>query len=319
MPNEISAPDPFLRLTPLDYHDIYYPLGFPLQLQTNSEQILRAAKENWGARPRAFEKQPFTLRVAVDPGGSHPAPPVYRAQEHVMSILSDRENFAVCDYTRHFAFCRLNEAAAADTSFTAYYFLEAIANFSLTQLYLTPVHGACVASKNQAALLCGPSGAGKTSLAYFCARRGWTYISDNESWLVRSGGRLVVGNPARIRFRENAGMLFPELEGLASAPHPNGKMSIAVSPGALGIAHTAFQGSVERVVFLSRQGDSGATLRPVRSHQALERFLSDLPLYEDWVHEEQHTSLARMAGLHPVELRYGNLESAFRCLEEMLR
>lgn len=319
MANEIPAPDPFLRVTALDYHATYYPLGFPLQLQTNSPQILQAAKENWDARPRAFDKQPFTLRVIVAQGGPLPPPPVYRAQEHLMSVLSDRDNFAVCDYTRHFAFCRLNEAAAADASFTAYYFLEALVNFSLTQLYLTPLHGACVASNNQAVLLCGPSGAGKTSLAYFCAKRGWTYISDNESWLVRAGGRLVVGNPARIRFRESARLLFPELEGRNAAPHPNGKMSIAVSPRALGIVKTAFQCCVERVVFLSRQAGAGAALRPVGSDRALERFLSELPLYEDWVHEEQQTSLARIAGLHPVELRFGSLEGAFRCLEEIVR
>src|SRR5262249_4462796 len=149
--------------------------------------------------------------------------------------ISDAENFAVCDYTRNFAFCRLNSAAAADRAFTSYYFLEAIANFSLAQLYLTPVHGACVARNGQGVLLCGPSGAGKTSLAYHCAKNGWTYISDNESWLVRSGGRLLVGNPHRLRFRENAFEIFPELMEIPAVPHPNGKMSVEAAPGALGL------------------------------------------------------------------------------------
>lgn len=315
----MSAPDPFLRLTGLDLQFVYYPLGFPLQLQTNSAEIVQAARENWGARPQAFEKPTLLLRVIVDPGVAHPEPPVYRGQEHLMSILSDRDNFAVCDYTRNFAFCRLNSAAASDTAFTAYYFLEAIANFSLTQLYLTPVHGACVARNNQAVLLCGASGAGKTSLAYYCSRRGWTYISDNESWLVRSGGRLLIGNPERLRFRESARQLFPELTQYPSVTTPNGKQSIVVSSRSLGLKKTAYQCEVERVVFLTRKPDSPTVLRPLPGQAALERFLSDLPVYEDWVREEQQTSLSRIAELNAVDLRYGNLESAYRRLEEMIR
>ena len=232
-----------------------------------------------------------------------------------MSIVADHENFAVCDYTRHFAFCRLNEAAAGDPSFAGYYFLEAIANFTLTQLYLTPVHAACVARKGQGVLLSGASGAGKTTLAYFCAKKGWTYVSDNESWLVRAGGRMLLGNPRRIRFRESAAELFPELKGQRAAPHPNGKMSIEVNPDGL---ETAYQCGVERVVFLARQPGGRTTLRPVRNGDALEYFLAELPVYEDWVREEQQISLNRIAELNPVELRYGDLESAWRALESLV-
>jgi hypothetical protein len=307
--------DPFLRETPLELQCIYYPLGFPLQLKTNSAEVWKAAEATWGGRPQAFEKPPLELRVIVAPGGGHPPNPVYRGQAHLMSILSDQENFAVCDYTRKFAFCRLNAAAVHDQSFVSYYFLEAIANFALTQLYLTPVHAACVVRNGQGVLLSGASGAGKTTLAYFCAKKGWTYVSDNESWLVRSGGRVLLGNPRRIRFRESAADLFPELNNQQAALHPNGKMSIEVSPNGL---ETAFQCGVERVVFLARQSGSTTTLRDIRSGDALQHFLSELPVYEDWVREEQQISLNRIAELNPVELRYSDLESAWQALESLV-
>ncbi len=307
--------DPFLRETPLEHRCIYYPLGFPLQLKTNSLEVLNAAEATWGGRPQAFAKPPFELRLIVDAGEAHPPNPVYRGQEHLMSIVSDSENFAVCDYTRKFAFCRLNTAAVHDQSFVSYYFLEAIANFALTQLYLTPVHAACVARRGQGVLLSGASGAGKTTLAYFCAKKGWTYVSDNESWLVRSGGRVLLGNPRRIRFRESAIDLFPELKGQQAAQHPNGKMSIEVSPNGL---ETADQCNVERVVFLARQSGAPTTLHGIRSGEALEHFLSELPVYEDWVREEQQISLNRIAELNPVELRYSDLESAWQALESLV-
>jgi hypothetical protein len=307
--------DPFLRLASLQRQCVYYPLGFPLHLKTNSAEVANAAEAAWGEWPQAFEKPPLELRAIVEPGGGRPPNPVYRGQGHLMSIVADRENFAVCDYTRNFAFCRLNEAAAADQSFVGYYFLEAIANFSLTQLYLTPVHAACVARSGHGVLLSGPSGAGKTTLAYFCAKKGWTYVSDNESWLVRAGGRVLLGNPRRIRFRDSAISLFPELNGHPAAPHPNGKMSIEITPGGL---ETAYQCSVERVVFLARQPGVQATLRPIRSEDALDHFLAELPVYEDWVREEQQISLNRIAGLKPVELRYSDLEGACRAIESLL-
>ena len=310
-----SKMDPFLRETPLEHRCLHYPLGFALQLKTNSAEALEIAEATWGGRPQAFEKSPLEVRLIVEPGGGHPPKPVYRAQAHLMSIVSDRENFAVCDYSRKFAFCRLNAAAINDRSFVSYYFLEAIANFTLTQLYLTPVHAACVALKGQGVLLSGASGAGKTTLAYFCAKKGWTYVSDNESWLVRAGGRTLLGNPRRIRFRESAVELFPELKSQQPSPHPNGKMSIELSPEGL---DTAYQCGVERVVFLARQAGAPTTLRRVPNGDALEYFIAELPLYEDWVREEQHISLNRIADLNPVELRYSDLESAWRALESLV-
>ncbi|MEO7652486.1 MAG: hypothetical protein ABIZ80_18640 [Bryobacteraceae bacterium] len=49
-----------------------------------------------------------------------------------MSIVSDAQNFAVCDHTRKFAYCRLNAEGVRDRAFAGYYFLQAIANYMLT-------------------------------------------------------------------------------------------------------------------------------------------------------------------------------------------
>ena len=42
MTEQLTGPDPFLRQTPLDLQCVYYPLGFPLHLKTNSPQLLWA-------------------------------------------------------------------------------------------------------------------------------------------------------------------------------------------------------------------------------------------------------------------------------------
>jgi hypothetical protein len=220
-----------------------------------------------------------------------------------MSAISDAENFAVCDYTRNFAFCRLNQNA--DRDFISYYYLQALVNFSLTQLYLTPVHAACVARNGRGVLLCGESGAGKTSLAYHCARNGWTYVSDNESWLVRGQEPLLVGDPRRIRFRETAVQLFPELMGKQAVPHPNGKLSIELITSHIATSQSCH---IARVVFLSRKpGD------------AVEHLLSEIPVYEDHVRRAHRASLEKIAQLDPVELSERRLDDAARILEELVK
>src|SRR5204862_4982641 len=99
---------------------VYYPLGFPLHLATNSPEIEKTAAENWGRYRKAFDTPPLRVRVSVEAGDDAPVQPIYRGQEHLMLIASDARNFAVCDHTRASVFCWLSEAAARDRAFTGY-------------------------------------------------------------------------------------------------------------------------------------------------------------------------------------------------------
>jgi hypothetical protein len=304
-------PDPLLIKRELPLEAEFYPLGFPLRLATNSTEVMEAAACAWRAFPAAFAVEPIALRVVVEPGHDPPAPPLFRAQRHLI-VISGGPNFAVCDHTRNFAFCHLNTAAAADREFTRYYFLEAMALFMLTQLHVTPVHAACIARGGRALMLCGESGAGKSTLAYACARRGWTYISDNESWLLRSDGRTILGHPTRIRLRDTAAALFPELAGCPAVSF-NGKQSIILDSAGLA---TAFQCRPERIIFLQRDGHQ-ATLAPAAG--ASERLLADIIEYTPEVRAAHRASLERFTEIPALELHYTGLDDAIPALEGLVR
>ena len=53
------------------------------------------------------------MEAIVEPGGALPQQPVYRAQGRIMNIVSDASHFGGSDYSRHFAYLRLSEAAAS--------------------------------------------------------------------------------------------------------------------------------------------------------------------------------------------------------------
>src|SRR5665213_4384659 len=103
---EKVIPDPVLSSFELPLRQTFYPLGFPLELQTNSAEVIAAASEGWGAFQQAFNERPVRLCLGVLEGesGALPLESVVRSREHMMSIIADPENFVVCDFNRGFAF-----------------------------------------------------------------------------------------------------------------------------------------------------------------------------------------------------------------------
>ena len=297
----------------------YYPLGFPLRLRSNSRLVMDAASASWSAFPAAFATPPIEVQALVEniPNGSPATPPDYRGREHLFLIAGGSGDSAVCDHQRGFAFCRLNEATARQTTFTAYYYLEAIALHLLTQLYVTPVHAACLAKEGAGILLCGDSGAGKTSLAYACAKRGWCYVSDNESWLLRDHAKLIaLGNPHRIRFRDSAPALFPELHGREPFLFANGKMSLSLEMSNRTEFSIAYRAEISHLVFLDRGGRAG--IRTMPKEEALGKLFSGVPAYSAPVREQHEASLRRLVAAETVCVSYESLETGGDLLEELV-
>jgi hypothetical protein len=298
---------------------VYYPLGFPLRVETNSQQVLRAAALTWAGYGPMFDASPVRLRVRVEPGQTNFTPPAYRGQEHLMTILGGQGDFAVCDYTRRFAWCQVSESTAADPEAFGYFYLHAMACHILTQCHVTPLHAALIARSSSGIALCGASGAGKSSLAYFAARRGWTFLSDNESWLVReTAPPEIVGTPDRIRLRPSAAELFPELAGIEPSLRANGKMAVQLSATGIADLPTAQRCKVLRLVFLDRRPPAAPRLAPVPVAEALGLLLADVPMYEAHVRNAHRDSLCRLLATPALRMTYGTMEEALGLLDQLV-
>jgi hypothetical protein len=153
----------------------------------------------------------------------------------------------------------------------------------------------------------GPSGAGKICLAFSCAKRGWTYVSDDGCSLVRGrGDAIVLGKPHQIRFRTSAADLFPELGGWPASIARDGDPSIEVDTAAMPEIATATSARVEAVVFLSRSAGGPARITCLDKAEAQARLESELAMWEQHVHEEQKASLRTLVELPTVTLRYND-------------
>ena len=313
--------DPFLYTTELPLRADLYPLGFAFEFSTNSQHVVQAATEGWGGFPRMFEAPPFEVRVAVANDDESPCPSGFtlRAQRHLLAMISDAQNFAVLDMAGRFAFCWISSATARNQQWFRYFYIDTIIHLMLWRSHLTRIHASCVARNRRGVLLCGDSGAGKSCLAYACARRGWTFLSDEATSLVRgSGERIALGKPWQMHFRDTAVEVLPELNGRLAAPNFVGKMTIEVQTAGLPGIATGFRCRAEAVVFLNRDGSAPARLAPLPKEEGWRRLERDLPLFELPVHEEYKACLRHLLDAGVYELRYGDLDCAVAELESLL-
>ncbi len=328
MPEDLSpiqvTTDPVLSMFELPLRATFYPLGYPLILETNSHDVIHAAEEGWAGFERMFSEDPVRVCLGVaDSDWESPLPAsIIRARENLMSIVADPENFMLCDFNRGFAFGWVTRSTAADHPLLRYRFLTAGGETLAQQRALAPLHGALVMRNGTGVMLCGDSFAGKSTLAYACARFGWTYVSDDGTYLVRGrDDRFAIGGPHSIRFRPDAPELFPELADHLPTVRPNGKIAIEVRTCDLRIA-TATGCVVDHVVFLDREqqcNHPGTTsVHRYPEDQARESWAQYAVLGPDDVRAAQRRCYEQLLDARLWKMQYSRLDDAVARLERLV-
>jgi hypothetical protein len=313
--------DPLLYDFEMPLQATYYPFGFSLEITTNSPEVLAAAEESWGHFRKSFSEPPLQIRIGVLDGGPAecPAVQVIRQQRGLLVRVADAEDFSVSDMNHGFAFVWLTRAAVENRGYLRWHFIEGVA-WDLLVRYLTPVHAGCVRFEDHGVLLCGESGAGKSSLAFACAQKGWTYVADDGCCIVRGRqGRMVVGNPYQIRFRESAVELFPELKNRRLARSAIGEMALEVPTASLPEIRTTTHSLVDYIIFLNREDPGPARLLRFPRDTALHWFEKIIFPGEKDAVEAHRASVRQLLEAEVFELRYAHLDSAIQQLEALVR
>jgi hypothetical protein len=313
-------PDPVLSAFELPLRRTFYPLGYPLVLETNSPDVIQAAEEGWGAFERMFSEDPVRVCLGVAEGDSESPLPasVIRAREHLMSIVAGPENFMLCDFDRGFAFGWVTRSTAADHPLLRYQFLTAGGATLGEQRALAPLHGALVMRNGTGVMLCGDSFAGKSTLAYACARAGWTYVSDDGAFLVRdSDKRYAIGDPYGIRFRTDAPDLFPELADHLPTVRPNGKIAIEILTRDLGL-RIAPGCIVDHVVYLDREGGGRASIHHCAADRAREDWTRCACLGTADIRAAQRRCHERLLRARLWKMQYSDLDDVVARLERLV-
>jgi hypothetical protein len=312
--HELEAPELSLRGT-------FYPLGFPMELRTNSSEVLLQASELWSVFEKRFDTEPICVDVHVVKGDSMECPPapVCRIMMPLIFGIADGGNFILADLEKRRTRIAVSRATVNHGSFFKYFFLGSAPLSHIATRYTTPLHAACVSLDGRGVLLCGDSGAGKSSLSYACARANWTYVTDDSSYLLNHGkDRLVTGNCHQIRFRPTATELFPEVTGLEITPRATGKPSIELPTASIPQMICAQTARVDFMIFLNRRSGGPSELVPYRKDVARHFFRQVLygPAESLAV---QYEAIEWLLTANILELRFTSLDWATNRLEKLIR
>lgn len=247
---------------------LYFPLGYPVALSSDSEAVHAAADESWPCREPLFDESPIAVAVHVAPGGRlapnfAPYEVAFTGSPSGFRFVSGDTKFAEGDFRNRSAALYLDESTVRNRPYFRFHFLEAAVLQLISALHHAPIHAACVtppsAMHPAGILLCGDSGAGKSSLTYACARAGWTFTSDDASFLIRDndGPPTVVGDAGRMRLRPQSAMLFPELASRTATERGNGDQRLQILTKELPVK-TSPQAAIAQVVLLNRDDLSPA-------------------------------------------------------------
>ncbi len=328
--------DPLLLSIETPLRATFHPLEVPLEIETNDRRVLESADSSF----RIFSAPELT--AALLPGPASPgarlrmrlvqAPeaatnppwpaPAYRLWRDLFAVVCGPDNFLTADLVRREAMGFFSPAMLEDREFFCWTFLECATYVLLVRHYFTPVHAACVVRDGQGICLCGPAGAGKTCLAYACARAGYSLLADDVVYLLRSERHPQLrGNPSRLHFPVPARDLFPELRQVLVGIRRDGREFLAVPAEEWLPGRAVTQAELGAVVFLERATEcgAGAALEPVAAAEAHRLLFDALPPDMD---EEQIMAAHRLTIEHLVQagayrLHYSTLEQAWQQLERL--
>jgi hypothetical protein len=287
-----------------------HPLGYPVDIVSNHEAVLAAASKSWESWPALFHETPMRFEIDTHEGHVPIRVPSFAAPTGWLKFSAGDRNFAAFDLEARTGYMSVGVSALRDESAFRHHWLEAFVLTALDSVFFTPLHAACVARDGTGTLLCGDSGAGKSSLAYACARRGWTLVSDDAVHLAPGPENVGVGGSNLIHLREPARALFPELRDLAAGSAPNGKQAIEIDSAAQGF-HTARRAVASRCYFLRRRPGPPA-VHPYPVDAAIQYFLKYL-LPRDTSAAKRH--LRGFLSPQPNVLEYQHMEDAIAVLE----
>jgi hypothetical protein len=235
----------------------------------------------------------------------------------LIMAVADSNNYGIVDLDRCYTKIVVSRAALQHRLY-AQYFLLGTPACCIATTHATPIHAGCVALGGRGVLLCGDSGAGKSTLSYACARQGWTYVSDDASFLLNGGTeRMITGDCSKVRFRPTAAELFPEIDGMEITPRAAGKPSIELQMDITPHIARAQTAHVDFMVFLNRRAGGPPQLVPY-SKDVARQFMRQVLYGSSITRAAQYAAIERVLTMPVFELRYKCIDWAVNRLRMLV-
>ena len=153
----------------------------------------------------------------------------FRGLQHFVFATLGHGNRLLLDLRRREAVGVVCSNTARDNSFWQHTFLPIVIGTLGATIGLLALHCACLDLAGEGLLIAGGAGAGKSTLATALVDEGFSFLSDEWTYVLAQDGELTVhtlGNPAKLL--PDAVRFFPELRQQQLHTAMNGELSYAV-------------------------------------------------------------------------------------------
>jgi hypothetical protein len=279
--------DPANKVVSLAHDDLplgarFFVAGSIWDLRSNSEEILRAMRETFdqmGGEQQADLHLQFHVDFAVN-NAPRWSTPHFRALDHLYYATYGPCDSMLVDQIGRRVIGSFSPAAARDVHHWKQTVLPVLLGIASASIGVTPVHCACVVKDGSGLLLGGESGAGKSTMALSLSRNGFSYLSDDCTYLSRMGTEVRAwGLPTPVKLLPDAVSYFPELVSFDPVLSLNGEWALSVDPTAISNVERCLSCAPRWLVFLERKErkvDSPPIIKPLNSSEAASRLVADL-------------------------------------------
>src|SRR5262245_59042562 len=132
-----------------------FPLGYPVDFESESKEVLAMACTRWSQWPRRFDQPPIRLVIEVGPGKAATVPPSFRVSGGELLFFCDLANRASFSTGIKSGLLRVSHDTIAERHWFEYHLLAPLVLTALDTAFFDPVHAACVAFNDRGILLCG--------------------------------------------------------------------------------------------------------------------------------------------------------------------
>ena len=269
-----------------------FPLGHPVEITSDDTAALDAAAQRWPEREEFFDVEPLRFAMEVSPAGT-----IF----HVPEFVPAADGFLVnCGPAGGADFDVASRTGRLRSDSSALeLLLETLVLTALDWTFFIGVHAACVMREGRSVLFCGHSQAGKSTLAYACARADWTFVSDNALHWSSKPWNVLVSGSGRLRLRDGARAMF-SLEANEVTPREHGMQCSTTAPAG-------------PLVFLQRR-PGPAAWRPSSPGDVM-KYLAHYDTRPDRAHAEERYRALLQHGAWLLE--YEDVWDAVRVLEKV--